>query len=282
MAIDASLLLELPLFASLDASERELLAAAVTSQQLAAEEQLFTEGDQGRAMYVVVSGQVELSVRDRAGQKIVLTECRRGDVFGELAMLDSGPRTATAQALEASELLSLDRGALLALVTRRPEAALHLLGAMGAMTRKADLLLRTRVVRNPHQEMEDARTSLERLTDWIADFSGSIPFLVLSLLWFVVWIGGHALSLLHFDPYPFGLLTMVVSLEAIFLSIILLLAQNRHAAKDRIRDDIEYDINVKAELEVAHLHEKVEAIHEQLHQRMDRLEKLIQGRESRD
>lgn len=275
MPADTSMLVDLPLFASLGPEERALLAEAVDARRLEPGRALFQAGDQGQGMFIVVAGRMELSVTDRAGQKIVLTECRRGDVFGELALLDAGPRSATAIALEATDLLELDRSDLLLLVTKKPEAALHMLGAMGAMTRKADLLLRTRVVRNPHQEMEDRRTLLERITDWIADFSGSIPFLLFSVVWFAVWIGGHALGLMHFDPYPFGLLTMVVSLEAIFLSIILLLSANRHAAKDRIRDDIEYEINVKAELEVAHLHEKVEEIQDQVRVRLDRLEALV-------
>lgn len=282
MPAQVELLVDLPLFGSLGPEERQMLAAAVDAHRLDPGAILFRQGDIGQMMFVVVSGRIELSVTDHAGQKIVLTECRRGDVFGELALLDAGTRTATAQAQEPTELLSLDRSDILLLVTKKPEAALHMLGAMGAMTRKADLLLRTRVVRNAQQEMADHRNLLERAIDWIADFSGSIPFLLFSALWFGVWIGGHVVGVFHFDPYPFGLLTMVVSLEAIFLSIILLLAQNRHAAKDRIRDDIEYEVNVKAELEVAHLHEKVEEIREDFRHRLDRLEALIHRQSGKD
>lgn len=279
MAADAALLADLPLFASLGAEELALLAQAVEVRRLAAGETLFRAGDPGEAMYIVTSGEMEVSVVDRAGQKIVLTGRHRGDVFGELAMLDAGPRTATATALVATELLELDRADLLLLVTKKPEAALHMLGAMGAMTRKADLLLRTRVARNAQEEIEDQRTLLEKVTDWIADFSGSMTFLLLNAGWFAVWIWLNGSGRASFDPYPFGFLTMVVSLEAIILSILVLLSQNRQAAKDHIRDDIEYEINVKAELEIAHLHEKVEELTEQFRQRLDRMEALLgQGR----
>ena len=272
MAAAAALLADLPLFAALGAEELALLAQAVDLKTLQAGEAIFQAGDAGDAMYIVTSGEMEISVVDRAGQKIILTGRHRGDVFGELAMLDAGPRTATARAIVSTDLLELDREDLLLLVTQKPEAALHLLGAMGAMTRKADLLLRTRVARNVQDEIEDQRSLLERFTDWIAKFSGSMTFLVLNAGWFAAWIYLNVSKRASFDPYPFGFLTMVVSLEAIILSILVLLAQNRQAAKDHIRDDVEYEINVKAELEIGHLHEKVEELTHQFRQRLDRIE----------
>ena len=272
MAADAGLLADLPLFAALGPEELALLSEAVDLRELQPGESMFKAGDPGEALYIVASGEIEISVVDRAGQKIVLTGRHRGDVFGELAMLDAGPRTATAMALVPTELLELDRSDLLLLVTKKPEAALHLLGAMGAMTRKADLLLRTRVARNVQDEIEDQRSFLEKLTDWIARFSGSMTFLLLNAGWFALWIYLNVSGKTSFDPYPFGFLTMVVSLEAIILSILVLLAQNRQAAKDHIRDDVEYDINVKAELEIAHLHQKVEELTDQFRHRLNRIE----------
>jgi uncharacterized membrane protein len=275
MPADPALLVDLPLFESLKPMERSLLAEAVDFRQLPKGQVLFKEGDPGQAMYVVASGLIEISVTDHAGQKIVLTEACRGDVFGELALLDAGARSATAVAAEDSELLELDRGDLLLMVSKKPEAALHLLGAMGAMTRKADLLLRTRVVRNPNEEMAEQLTVVQKVADWIAEFSGSMTFLVLNALWFAVWIWLNVSGAWRFDPYPFGLLTMIVSLQAIFLSIFVLLAQNRQAAKDRLRADIEYEINVKAELEVAHLHQKLDNLREDTLARLERLEAML-------
>ena len=135
------------------------------------------------------------------------------------------------------------------------------------------------VSRNANEEVQENLTLLQRIADWIAWFSGSMPFLLLNLGWFVIWIIFNVASLgtPHFDPYPFGLLTMIVSLEAIFLSCFVLISQNRQAEKDHIRSDIEYDVNIKAELEVAHLHEKTDRIHEEMLQRFSRLEKMLAG-----
>ena len=277
MPADASLLTDLPLFSALNADECALLADAVDTRLLAAGELLFRAGDPGQAMYVVARGTMEIFVTDHAGQKIVLTECGPGEVFGELAMLGTGPRTASALALEDTELLELDRDDLLLLVGKKPEAALHLLGAMGAMTRKADMLLRTRVARNASDEIQEQLTLMQKLADWIAAFAGSMTFLALNALWFGAWIYLNVSGMWRFDPFPFGLLTMIVSLQAIFLSIFVLLAQNRQAAKDHVRDDIEYEINVKAELEIAHLHEKVEEIREGVLERLERMEALLMG-----
>ena len=275
MPADASLLTDLPLFASLDAGECALLAEVVDTRVLSSGEILFKAGDPGQAMYVVARGAMEIFITDNAGQKIQLTQCAKGEVFGELAMLDAGPRTASAIALEDSELLELDRQDLLLLVTKKPEAALHLLGAMGAMTRKADMLLRARVARNASDEIQEQLTLMERVADGIAAFSGSMSFLALNGLWFGLWIYLNVSGIWRFDPFPFGLLTMIVSLQAIFLSIFVLLAQNRQSAKDHVRDDIEYDINVKAELEIAHLHEKVEEIRDGVLLRLERMEALL-------
>src|SRR5678815_1684146 len=157
-----------------------------------------------------------MCIRDR----IILTVAEAGDLFGELALLDSGPRTATAVALTDTELLVLDRDDLLLLFQKRPDAALNMLAAMSTMTRKADELLRTRVSRNVNEEMEEHTTPLQRVADWIAWFSGSMPFLLINAAWFIIWILVNTihLGIAQFDPYPFGLLTMMVSLEAIFLS----------------------------------------------------------------
>jgi CRP/FNR family cyclic AMP-dependent transcriptional regulator len=155
---------------------------------------------------------------------------------------------------------------------------------MASMTRKADELLRTRVSRNVNEEVEEHLTPLQHIADWIAWFSGSMPFLILNGVWFVIWIIINTMhvGIPQFDPYPFGLLTMIVSLEAIFLSCFVLISQNRQSEKEHVRADIEYEINVKAELEVAHLHEKTDRIYEQMMARLQKLEKLAERAASRE
>ena len=145
------------------------------------------------------------------------------------------------------------------------------------MTRKADELLRTRVARNVNEEVPEPTSVLQKVADVIAWFSGSMPFLILNGAWFVVWISLNVFpfGFKPFDPFPFGLLTMIVSLEAIFLSCFVLVSQNRQAEKDRVRADIEYEVNIKAELEIAHLHEKTDRIYERMLERFARLEKAV-------
>jgi uncharacterized membrane protein len=192
-------------------------------------------------------------------------------------MLDERPRSATAMTLMDTELLLLDREDLLLLFQKQPDAALNMLAAMSTMLRKVDRLLQTRVSRNVNEEMDEKLPTLQLIADWIAWFSGSMQFLIINGLWFAVWIAVNTLPLgfNQFDPFPFGLLTMIVSLEAIFLSCFVLISQNRQAAKDKIRADIEYDVNIKAELEIAHLHEKVDHVHEQMLERFSEMERML-------
>ena len=267
------------LFELLDEDELRELAAAVDSSTVSGNEIIFNAGDYGESMFIVRSGEVELSVKDTAGQKIVLTVAEQNDIFGDLSMLDNRPRSASALALVDTELFVLDRDDLLLLFQKRPDSALNMLAAMSGMLRKADKLLQTRVSRNVNVEMEEKLSSLQRIADWIAWFSGSMQFLIVNLIWFGVWIAINILPLgfTQFDPFPFGLLTMIVSLEAIFLSCFVLISQNRQSEKDHIRSDVEYDVNIQAELEIAYLHEKTDHIHEQMLDKFADLEKLLKA-----
>jgi uncharacterized membrane protein len=282
MAVDPALLEDIEFFRLLDDADRRALAEVVDLIKLQDNQTLFQAGEPGESLFLVRDGEVQLFIRDTTGQKIVLDTTRAGDFFGEIALLDSGPRTATALALVPTELIELDREDLMLLFRKKPEAALHMLAAMGKMTRKADELLRTRVSRNVNEEVEESLTVVQRVADWLAWFSGSIPFLVIHALWFIIWISLNTLVLPRnadgtrgFDPFPFGLLTMIVSLEAIFLACFVLISQNRQAQKDKMRSDIEYDVNIKAELEVAELHQKADHLHEEMLRRFSNLEKLL-------
>ena len=282
MPCEATMLADVELFEHLNDDDRTSLAAAIDVRQLAAGDTLFKAGEPGEALYVVRSGEVELFIKDTAGQRIALAIAGAGEMFGELALLDAGPRTATAIALSDVELLELDRDDLLLLFQRSPAAALRLLAAMGRATRKADELLKTRVSRNVNEEVEEHLSPLQRAIDWISWFSGSLWFLAFTAIWFTAWIVLNMvpLGVPEFDPYPFGLLTMITSLEAIFLSCFVLISQNRQAEKDRVRSDIEYEVNIKAELEVAHLHEKTDRMYSEMLEHFVRIEKKISARDS--
>jgi len=268
----ADVLAATPLFKLLDESEIADLEGVFGRQDYAAGERVFSAGEPGDALYIVGSGEVELFVKDNAGTRIVLARCGPGEVFGELSLFDGGARTAGAVAIEPSALLVLHRDDLLTFLRKHPDAALDLLTTMGQRIRATDELLRRRVARNINEEMEVRSTTVERIADVIAAFSGSLGFLFLNAAWFAVWIIWNTLPFTpHFDPYPFGFLTMVVSLEAIFLSIFVLVSQNRQAAKDRLRADAEYEVNLKAELEISHLHEKVDFLMEEVLARLPRV-----------
>jgi len=264
MAVDPALLGGVALFRSMDDDERRALAGVMALREARAGDVLFRQGEVGDSLLCVVEGRLDTLVKDNAGQEIVLAELGPGDTVGEMSMLDGRPRSATLRCMADARLLVLDRADLLAVLPRSPHLALDMMAQMAARARRVDDLLRSRVSRNVNEEVEAHLTTVERVADAIAAFSGSIPFLVIHTVWFVIWVGWNVLLPDRFDPYPFGLLTMVVSLEAIFLSVFVLLSQSRQAAKDRVRSDVEYDVNVKAEMEVAALHEKLDRLNEEI------------------
>ena len=282
--IDHQLLADIQFFELHDEEDRKTLATLVDHIQLKEGTRLFETGDRGDELYIVRNGKVEIFIRNVAGEKIVLTVAERGDLFGELSTLDNRPRTATAIAIEDTDLIVLNRSNLLAFFQKRPDAAIDMIAAMGAMIRKADDILRTRVSRNVNEEVEEQLTVIQRAADWIAWFSGSMPFLAINTAWFAGWIliNSFNLGIRQFDPYPFGLLTMIVSLEAIFLSIFVLISQNRQAEKDRVRSNIDYEVNVKAEMEVAYLHEKTDRLHEKMLEEFSKMRKAVEAGRGED
>ncbi len=201
------------LFELLAEDDRRMLTEAGGTIRLPANETLFKTGEPGGVLYVVLSGNVEISIKDNAGQKILLKTVCDGDFFGEVSLFDGRPRTATAVATTDCELLALSRKDLVTTFRQNPETALGMLAAMGGMLRVADKLLQTNVARNVNDMMEKEMSLLERATDWVAWLSGSLLFVTLTAIWFAVWIAVNTLPLgvPVFDPFPFGLLTMIVS-----------------------------------------------------------------------
>jgi CRP/FNR family cyclic AMP-dependent transcriptional regulator len=274
----AEILAEVPLFALLDDQERAALADRLEVVTFVAGHVVFNRGDPGDALYVVRKGVVEMWFKNDTGERLVLETARPGDFFGELSLLDGGPRTASALVKEDVEALVIDRADLDEFFHLRPAAALDFLAATGRRLRETTNLLRHPASRDINEEDADQRTRVMKIADWISDFSGSLPFLFIHLGLFFIWIVLNVKPLSEtriggFDSYPFGLLTMAVSLEAIILSVFVLLSQNRQVARDRVRNDIEYSVNLKAELEIAHLHEKFDQMNADVLARLDALRK---------
>ncbi len=280
MSIDVDLLSQVSFFKNLNNEELSSLASVMDVKPYAKGETVFRLGDQGDSLYIVKDGEVELFVKDHTGEKILLRRVPPGDMFGELSMLDNGPRTAHAEALEDSELLCFGQDDLQTFLKKHPDASLDLLANLAGRIRQTNQLLMGRVSRNTNTEVEENLSWVEKIANFISEFSGSMSFLVLNTLFFLIWILWNSdvvPGLVAFDPYPFGFLTMSVSLEAIFLSIFVLMSQNLQSTKDRIRGNIEYEVNLKAELEVSHLHEKVNTMNADLISRLHHIEKALKS-----
>jgi CRP/FNR family cyclic AMP-dependent transcriptional regulator len=271
MPADPRLLRTIPLFIGMDDDECAAIAAIMDEQQFRGGEVIFRAEQTGGTLYIVQSGQVELSIVDDDEEKLVLEMLESGDFFGELSLLDGGSRSATATATQRTDTLVLERHEFLDLMLQKPHMAQDVMVALAKRIRRTDNLLRRRVSRNVNEIADEKLTVGQRIADVIAEFSGSIPFLVLNAVFFAVWLIVNAIPAIAFDPYPFGLLTMIVSLEAIFLSIFVLVSQNRQSDKDRIRNELDYQVNLKAELGVSVLLHKADALTESLQEIEKRL-----------
>lgn len=278
MRPDSELLKGVALFQFLDDNERAELVAELEVVNFKAGDTVFQVGDPGEALFLLRTGRFEVFFKNDTGERIVLEVAKRGDFVGELSLLDGGVRSASVVATQDTETLRLDREHLEKFLVMQPRAAMDLLAAMGRRLRVSSERLRHTASRNVNEEVDDKRSAVEKAADWIAAFAGSIAFLFLHVVWFGAWLLVNSVNIPgipHFDPFPYGFLTLTVSLEAIFLSVFVLLSQNRQAAKEHIRSDVEYDVNLKAEMEIAHLHEKVDRLSGDVLLRLEKLQRVI-------
>jgi CRP/FNR family cyclic AMP-dependent transcriptional regulator len=281
MPTDPDVLSDVPLFRELDAAERAVLAGQAEEFTWALQTRIFNRGDAGDSFFVVSHGKVELSVETTIGERRVLGTAGPGEFFGELSLLDGGARSADATAVEESRGVEIDRSDLTELFRVHPAAALDVLSVTGKRLRETNRALLASAGTSPNQEVHEQSTALQRSADALAAFSGSIPFLIIHAGIFALWVAWNlgAIDFLRpFDPFPFGLLTLVTSLEAIFLSCFVLISQERQASKDRIRSDVEYAANIKAGLEVTQLHAKLDRLYEQSMAKLAALEHQAQVR----
>lgn len=274
MSADVTMIGEVPIFELMDEVERTALARLMDSRNFKQGETIFEVGDAGAEVYIVRTGRVEIYVETADGERVVLGENERGDVIGELSFLDGGPRTATAIAVEDAQMLSLHRERLLEFIDEHPHAALDLLTVVGRRLRTTHELLRTQVSRNVNVEEQERQTFAQRVADRVAAFGGSWSFILIFFAIMLVWVVLNSTALLrdHFDPYPYILLNLALSMIAAIQAPVIMMSQNRQASKDRLKSDLDYEVNFKAELEVAHLHRKVDRMYERLEAHLYRLE----------
>jgi CRP/FNR family transcriptional regulator, cyclic AMP receptor protein len=250
--VTTQLLAQVPLFVNLDEEELKELRSLMTERIFQPGQSIMRAGEPGTAFQIIEQGEVELWLTDTEGKKVVMEVLGPGKYFGELSILAGETRSASAISQEHVVTLELSQTEFFAFLRRRPDAALDVLTELGERLKHTDAILRNRVSRNPNEAAEERLSLSQRVADGIATFSGSILFLLLNLVAFVGWIvlNISGLTRRSFDPYPFQFLTMAVSLEAIFLSIFVLISQNRQAAKDRLKADLDYQVDVKVEGEM--------------------------------
>jgi CRP/FNR family cyclic AMP-dependent transcriptional regulator len=251
-----------PLFRSLDDSAAFELCGLLTVREETSGTPLFYRGDPGDAMYIIETGRVRISVKDADGHDATLAELRDGEFFGEMAILDEQPRSADATVLTNTRLAVLSRGDFRAFLHKNPDIALGILTAMIHRLRRTDELLRHRVSRNVNEEEAARLTLADRMADMIAEFGGSWKFIIVSLTLFIVWVAGNSFLLTRkpFDPFPFILLNLALNMITALQAPIIMMSQNRQGQKDRLRADLDYRVNLKNELLLSEVLQRLVAI----------------------
>jgi len=248
MTIDA--LRHVPLFESLDDEAARKLCQLLDDIDCKAKTVLFRAGEEGNAMYLIEQGKVRISVQATDGHEMTLAELSRGDFFGEMALLDGQRRSADAIVAEDSRLAVLSREHFLSFLRSSPDIALEMLTALANRLRRTDQLLRHSATRNVNVEEAAQRTLADRAADIIAEFGGSWKFIIAAVLFFNLWVLINTLLLANsgFDPYPYLLLSTAINMLAVLQAPIILMSQNRQSHKDRLRSEIDYQVNLKNEL----------------------------------
>ncbi len=261
MPLNTQMLRSVPLFQLLDDSEVAELAAHIDEMSYKASQTIFKAGDPGINMQIVLEGKVQTYLTDDDGKQIVVAEIGKGEMFGELSLLDSEPRSASAVALEPTLTFVIDRDDLIRLFSRKPEAALDIMAILGNRIRKTDALLRTRVSRNANELADEKLTFGQRVADGVARFGGSWNFISLFGIVLFGWIILNTWVLsVKFDPAPYILLNLILSMLAALQAPVIMMSQNRQAIKDRLQSDLDYHINLKAELEITQLQQKLDVL----------------------
>ena len=264
LPMNVETLRQVPLFESLDAEAAHELCELLESLDCKADAVLFRTGDEGDAMYLIEEGKVRICVRAKDGHEVTLTELHRGDFFGEMALLDGKPRSADARVAEDARLAVLSREHFLSFVSSNPNVALEMLTALANRLRHTDELLRHSATRNVNVEEAAQLTLADRAADLIAEFGGSWKFILAAVFLFNVWVWINIclawIGKIAFDPYPFLLLSTGINMLSVLQAPIILMSQNRQSHKDRLRAEIDYQVNLKNELALNEILERLRAL----------------------
>jgi CRP/FNR family transcriptional regulator, cyclic AMP receptor protein len=259
-----------PLFASLDDEAARELRNLLSDKTVPRNTLLFRQGEKGNAMYLIESGRVRISIRDDEEQEVILAELAQGDFFGEMSIIDGRQRSADAKVIEDAQFAILSRDAFLSFVRSNSDVALEMLSALTDRLRRTDELLRSRVSRNANEEEKARLTLADRAADLIAEFGGSWKFIGVSIALIIFWIIFNSLLLVRgFDPAPYQMLNLVLAVIAGMQAPIIMMSQNRQGEKDRLRADLDYQVNLKNELSLAEVLRRLDVLES------ERLPKLI-------
>jgi len=265
MPCDPEELRHVPLFELLDADELQILAERVDIRNFAARQRIFKAGELAPRAYVVIKGVVRLTIIDEDHQEVIVQEPDHGDFFGFASMLQETEHQTTAIALEDSTCLEVDREDLAALIKSRPMAGLDMMTVQARQIRASQKLVQMRASRNANQIIEEQSTLGERVADSVARFGGSWSFIILFGVVLVAYsttnivLGNRA-----WDPYPFILLNLFLSMLAAIQAPVIMMSQNRQDTKDRLRSELDFDVNVRAESEIQSLSERLSMMLEKI------------------
>lgn len=265
-----------PLFSSLDDNSAAELRELLREKQAASHTRLFNAGEQGDAMYLIQSGRVRISIRDEDRNEVTLAELAEGDFFGEMSIIDGRQRSADASVLENATLAVLSRDAFLSFVRTNPDVPLKMLAALSERLRRTDELLRSRVTRNVNEEDDARQTVADRAADALAEFGGSWKFIAISIVFITFWIVLNSYILIAgWDPFPWQFLGLLLGIVAGIQAPIIMMSQNRQGDKDRLRADLDYQVNLKNELSLAEVLRRLDVIES------ERLPKLFEEQSAR-
>lgn len=265
MACEPEVLKSVPLFSLLDADEIAVLAQQVEIKNFVPRERVYKMGEAGGQAYVMLSGRVRVTTVDEDHQEVVVDEPSKGQFFGFASMLEQTPHQTTAIALEQSSCLEVSRDDIATLLQRKPHAGMDLLTMLGRQFHAAQELVRIRSNRNPNEIIEQQATFGERTADLVAGFGGSWSFIISFAVLAIVYATTNVvLRDKAWDPYPFILLNLFLSLLAAIQAPVILMSQNRQDTKDRLRSELDFQVNRQAESEIQGLARKINMLDEKI------------------
>jgi CRP/FNR family transcriptional regulator, cyclic AMP receptor protein len=265
MACKPDILRSVPLFALLDEEETAVLASQVEVKEFAARERVYKKGDPGGQAYVMVAGKVRVSTVDEDQQEVVVDEPAKGEFFGFASMLEQTPHHTSAIALEATTCIEVSRDDIAVLLRRKPDAGMDLLTALGRQFHAAQELVRMRATRNANEIIETESTSAERIADQVARFGGSWTFIIsFGVLTAIYALINIVLRTKAWDPYPFILLNLFLSMLAAIQAPVIMMSQNRQDTKDRLRSELDFDVNRRAASDIQGLSRKLNLLDEKI------------------